>query len=145
MSIPVLVPHTPHCTRKGRGHSDAAKRVADSINLHWAVVAESPAKWPEVIGKWCAFQLANGTGGMTLYDTKRDAVRHQSNEFQAMYVKIVPGGMNTCEAEILLATHRRMYDNGFRLADPDSRYGGPDLITRAAAEHRAQTLRMLQQ
>ncbi len=135
--VPVIARHSPHCTQKGMGHSDAAKRISDTVNLHWA------AGWDACIGKWIAFRLADGTGGHQLYDRKRDAVRDQSDEMLCLYLKIVPGGMDICEAEILLRTHRQLYDNGFRLHDPDDRYGGKDFIPRVAGEHRARTLRML--
>lgn len=133
----VIVPHNPHCMNKGMGHSDGAKRISDTINLHWS------AGWDNCVGKWAAFRLADGTGGMDLYDTKRDAVRGQSNEFLCMYLRIVPGGMSVCEAEILLKTHRQLYDNGFRLADPDAKHGGRDLIQRTDPAHRNATLRLL--
>jgi hypothetical protein len=137
MTIPVLTKHSPHCPAAGLGHTDAAKRISDSVNLHWA------AGWDASVSKWIACTLVDGKGGEILYDTKRDAVRHQLDEFLCIYICLVPGGMSICEAEILIRTHRQMYDSGFRLADPDSNNGGRDLIPRVDANHRIRTLRML--
>jgi len=81
-----------------------------------------------------AFRLQDGKWDGALYDSKRDAVRHQSNEFYAFYVKIHPGGMHVCEAEVMLKVHRQMYDRGWRLADPDAKTGGPDIIPRIGME-----------
>lgn len=105
-------------------HSDAAKNARDNINLHYASVG-----W-DAVGKFVAIALQDGSSDHNLYDTKRDAVRHQSNEFLFMYVKIVPSQITECEAQILLDFHRKAYENGFRLADPDSRNGGRNLIVR---------------
>lgn len=140
--VPVLVRHDPHCTRKGFPHDDAEKRVSDTLNLHWA--AALAGAFDSTIRKWVAFRLSDGTEGMQLYDSKRDAVRHVSDENLYMFICIAPGGMGICEAAIQLKIHRQLYDNGARLADPDHVRGGPDFITRVAAEHRVRTLRLLQ-
>src|SRR5271168_972387 len=141
-NVPVLVHHDLHCTQRGMGHSDAAKRISDTINLHWAA-GMAARDWHEVVGGWAAFRLSDCTGGTQLYDTKSDAIRFQLDEFQCIYLCMAPGGMGICEAEILLKTHRQMYVNGYRLADPDSKRGGRDMITRVAGEHRVRVLRML--
>ena len=108
----------------GFGHEDAARRMADAVNRHYASHG-----W-DAVGKFCAIRLQDGSSDMTMYDTKQDAVRHQANEFQCLYVKLIPMPMGICEAETLLMFHRKAYDAGFRLADPDSRNGGRDLIFR---------------
>jgi hypothetical protein len=77
---------------------------------------------------WVAIRMADGSSDGTLYDTKRDAVRHQSYEQECLYVSIPPGGMSQCSAETLLQLHRKLYRAGMRLADPDARSGGPQLI-----------------
>lgn len=141
--IPVLVRHDAHCTRKGFGHSDAAKRVSDMINMHWSA-AIAAKNWDGIISRWVVFRLQDGTGGTDLYDTKRDAVRHQPDPSRCMFLRLAPGGMGVCEAELQLRTHRQLFDNGARMADPDHVRGGPDLITRIAGEHRARILKMLQ-
>lgn len=142
---PALVRHDAHCTRRGFPHSDAAKRISDTLNLHWA--AALAGGFDSVIRKWVAFRLQDGTGGMQLYDSKREAVLHHKakGENLFMYLCLAPGGMGVCEAELQLRIHRQLYDNGARLADPDHVKGGRDFITRVAAEHRVRILQMLKQ
>ena len=90
--------------------------------------------------KWVAVRLRDGRSDGVLYDTKRDAVRHQSDEKLSAYVCIPPNGMTPCRAESFLSTMRRLYDAGWRLTDPDDRNGGPDLIPRTAAEDQARQM-----
>ena len=125
----VLVQHDTDCPAQGLGHSDSAKRVSDAYRLHKAALGLS------AIGRWFAVALADGTGGGQLYDCKRDAVRaqHHDETFYA-FVCISPGDMSVCEAEGFLQVNRMLYDKGIRLADPDSRHGGRDVIRRLAVE-----------
>lgn len=143
--VPVLVRHDPHCTRKGFPHSDAAKRISDTLNTHWA--AALAGSFDSIIRKWVSFRLSDGSGGMQLYDSKRDAVRDRKSLDESLwfYVCLAPGGMGVCEGELQLRIHRQLHDNGARLADPDHVRGGPDFINRIAGEHRAATLRLLKQ
>lgn len=94
------------------GHTDSARRMADNVNMHYAAVG-----W-DAVGKFVAIALADGSSDHVLYPSKPVAVSHQSNEFHYCYVKILPGSMDLCEAEIFLSFNRKAYDNGFRLADP---------------------------
>ena len=121
--------HQHYCRQKLLGHSDPAKRVSDTYNLHKAVDQYG------TVGKWLAFRLDDGSSDDVLYDSKQDAVSHQHhNEHFYMFVKMGPASMSVCDAETILSVHRRMYDAGFRMADPDSRTGGPDMIKRTSAE-----------
>ena len=113
--------------RNGFGYSDEARRMADNINIHYQSIG-----W-EAVGKWAAIRLADGTSDCTLYDTRRDAVRHQTHEQLCLYVKIVPMAMSPKEAQTLLDFHRKAYDAGFRLVDPDHKTGGRELIVRSRA------------
>jgi hypothetical protein len=93
----LLIPHTPTCMRKGMGHSDAAKRCSDTYRLHRS------ANLTNAIRKWIAVALADGTSDGVLYDTKRDAVRHQHhNEQFYAFVCIGPHDMAPCDAEEFL-------------------------------------------
>jgi len=112
----------------GDEHSDAAKRASSAVNIHLAGAGF------DAIRKWVAVRLADGGSDLVLYDTKRDAVRHQLHEQQCAYVSIPPGGMSPCEAESFIAMHRKMYDAGMRLTDPDHQNGGRDLIPALTAE-----------
>jgi hypothetical protein len=48
--------------------------------------------------------------------------------------------MSACEAEVMLKFHRNAYDAGFRLADPEKKSGGPDVIPRITREGMLQQL-----
>lgn len=107
------------------GHSDAARRCAENINMHYQAIG-----WPAV-GKFCAVALQDGSSDHVLYDSKPDAIRHQHhNEQWYAFVKILPSAMTDCEAEIYLDFNRKAYDAGFRLTDPSHRNGGRELIVR---------------
>ena len=117
--------HESWCPLRHSDHSDAAKRLCDIYNLHKIGAGY------DAIGKWFAAALADGRSDDTLYDSKLDCVTHQHhNERYYTFIKIVPPSMKICEAEVKLVTARRMYDAGMRMADPDHRHGGMDLITR---------------
>jgi hypothetical protein len=122
-----MVRHSAQC--KGGVHSDAAKRMSDTYRLHRVGLG------PAATGRWFAVRLADGTGDGTLYDTKRDAVRHAGhNEQLYAFVCISPGDMDVCDAEDWLTIHRTYYDAGLRMPDPDHVSGGPDVVARATRE-----------
>lgn len=124
-----MTQHQMWCRQKAFPHTDAAKRLADVYNLH-RVGAPFDS-----IGKWIAVRLSDGSTDHTLYDTKRDAILHQHhNEQWYVFVKIVPTSMRECEAEVMLSVHRKLYDNGLRMTDPDDKHGGKDVIKRVTAE-----------
>lgn len=101
--------HDPGCVRARRdplgGHSDAAKRVSDTYRLHREALGLA------AVGRWFAVALADGTSDGQLYDTKRDAVRHQHHD-EAWYafVCIFPGDVDVCMAEEYLAMQRELYE-----------------------------------
>lgn len=105
--------------------SDAARRAADAINGYCAFMDRD-----ELRGKWIAIRLADGSHDGTLYDSKREAVRHQSDEFLCAYTSFrnLPQGTTVREMEIFLRFNRDAYDHGFRLPDPDSQTGGPEVL-----------------
>jgi len=124
-----MTQHQPWCRQKLFAHSDAAKRLSDVYLLHR--VADPHGS----IGQWFAAALADGRSDNQLYSSKRECVRHQHhNESYYTFIKIVPSSMNPCEAEVMLSVARRLYDNGMRMADPDDRHGGLDLIKRISIE-----------
>jgi hypothetical protein len=131
------VRHEPKCPWGDRNsHSDAAKRIYDTYHLH------RTADLYGATGKWFACALADGTTDGELYDTKSDCIRHQHhNEQFYAYVQITPANMSKCSAEIFLGITRRLYDAGMRMADPDHREGGHQLITRVSVEDQLAYLR----
>lgn len=80
---------------------------------------------------WVAIRLSDGKSDGIIYPTKQDAVNHQLWEFQCAYIKVPPMGMQPAEAERYLAIHRKLYDAGARLTDPDIQ-----AITPYTNEHR---------
>lgn len=127
--------------RGGPGHSDAARRISDAIALTM-VGASDP--WTYV-GKWMAFSLADGRvhDNYAVYPDKRTAVRHVTHELRYMFVKLHPGGMPICEAEIMLQFTRDAVSRGFRLTDPDAAHGGRDIIPRISTENITAQMRAL--
>ena len=124
MTVPLIMAHAGGCPARESRHTDPAMRIADNALMHWTA-----SGW-DCVNKWVAYKLEDGRSDNTLYDTKRDAIRHQFDEFLCFYVPLHPGGINPCEAEVLLKIHRQIYDNGWRMTDPDAKNGGPDIIPR---------------
>lgn len=100
---------------------DAAKRISDTVNDLCIRLT-----WEERRNAWLAFRLQDGKWDGAVYDSKRNAVRHQPNEFYSLYITLQESmaGMDTNAAYVVLMYHRMAYDAGFRLPDPDSRSGG---------------------
>jgi hypothetical protein len=109
------------------GITDRGRRASDLVNYYRA---ESGIPWEDLKTKYLAFRLWDGSSDGILYDTKRDAVRHQAYEQQCAYVCFVNlvDGSNPREMETYLAFCEKAYDAGFRLVDPDDVTGGPDII-----------------
>lgn len=119
--------------------SDEAKRAADAINAYVTFM-----KRDELIRKWIAIRLADGSHDGTLYDSKQDAVKHQSDEYLCAYVSFrnLQQGTTPKEMEIFLRFNRDAYDAGFRLPDPDDRTGGrAALVTTAQMDFYNNALR----
>lgn len=132
MSVPALVRHDTGCKYarpSDGGHTDAAKRVSDTYNLH-LIGAGDLAK-----GQWIAVALADGASDNVLYASRLAAVKHQHhNEQYCAYIRIMPTQMTVCEAEAFLRMHRLAYDNGFRMTDPEAPGGGHDIVPRITGE-----------
>lgn len=124
-----MTQHQSWCLQKAFGHTDAAKRLADTYNLHRVALGL------DAVGKWIAVSLAEGRSDNVLYDSKLDCVKRQHhNESYYAFIKVGPSGMDECEAEVMLRTNRTLYENGMRMADPDHAHGGPDVIKRLTVE-----------
>lgn len=128
-----LAPHQAQCDRARRtpfgDHSDAAKRISDTYRLH------RTAQGMTAIGRYFAAALADATTDNVLYDSKRDAVRHQHhNEQRYIFLAIGPFDLSPCEAEELLHLQRMFYDRGIRWTDPDHARGGREVVQRSTVE-----------
>jgi hypothetical protein len=97
-------------TPRGLQASDAGKRCSDTIALH---ILAGKAGW------WAAIRLSDGGSDNTAYATKRDAIRFQLHETQCAYVCIPPDEMPPHDADRFMKINRDLYDNGFRITDPD--------------------------
>jgi hypothetical protein len=104
---------------------DSAKRISDTVNDLCLRL-----DFDERRRSWLAFSLQEGKWDGNVYPTRRDAVRHQSNEFYAIYISMNQsmGGMDTNAAYVVLMYHRLAYNAGFRLPDPDHKAGGKHLV-----------------
>jgi hypothetical protein len=104
---------------------ECGKRMSDVLNLHLNFHDRD-----ELLHKWVAFKLQDGSSDGVLYDSKRDAVRHQFSEFHCAYISFrnLGGGTNPKDCAIFLQFTRDAYDAGMRLPDPDDASGGPDAI-----------------
>lgn len=121
--------HTRGCPMKAFRHSDAAKRISDTWNLHRMGDTHG------AIRKWFAARMDDGSTDNVLYDHKVEAVRHQHhNERYYVFLRIMPFTITACEAEVYLTAARKLYDAGLKMTDPDHRSGGPDLIKRVSWE-----------
>jgi hypothetical protein len=121
------------CKYRGK-HSDAAKRISEAASLGW--IANG---WDGYVGHWMAFTLEAGMTDHVLYPTKPIAIAHMADEFKYLYLKMHPGGMEVCEAEVMLEFYRSAYKAGFRLADPAS----PDIIPRIGSSELSEQITAL--
>lgn len=147
MGVPVLVAHDPGCRyarESDGGHSDAAKRISDTHNMHLlagegyrGLTGSNPH-----IGRIFACRLAGGRSDGVLYDTLDEAVRHQHHdENWCAYLRVTPGGMSVCAAASLLRIHRQVYENGGRMSGTDV---PRVMIPRLTGEDAAEQIRALE-
>lgn len=104
---------------------DAGKRASDIANLYITFMDQ----W-ELRSKWLAFRLNDGSSDGVLYDTRKDAVKHQFDERRCAYFSFrnCLGGTNARDMAIFLNFCREAYDAGFRLIDPDDASGGREIL-----------------
>ena len=127
-----------YCRHHPSGHSDDARRVSDATRLAWTALG-----WEGFTGKWMSFKLLDGSSDNRMYPTKHDAIRNASNEYHCMFLRMHPGGMSECEAQIMLSVHRNARRNSFMLPRIDLPDGGPDLIPRIGYDKIRNQLRAL--
>jgi len=139
VSTPLIVSHTAGCTSRQTGHTDAAKRISDTVTLHWIA-----GGYDNVVGKWMAFRLSDGTSDNLLYPDKLSCMRHQKGVYQHyMYLCLQPGGMGICEAEVMVKLHRNARERDIATPDINAPHGGRDLIPRIGMQEVNQQIRKL--
>lgn len=135
--------HDYGCRSSGE-HSDAAKRLSDAYNLHYSV--GNLYGTDHHIGKWLAVSLAEGKSDGVIYDSKYDAVTHQSqDEKYYAYIQIQPTSMSPCAAEAVLNWQRQLYDAQLKQADRSMKSGGYDIIPRLTIEDQAEQEMLIRQ
>ena len=132
------MPHDAGCRyareELGGGHTDAAKRVSDTYNMHIAAGGR--------LGSVFAAALSDGTTDGVLYETRFDAVRHQRhNERWYCYLRLGAPVMTVCQAESVMRMQRQAARLG--LPDRDDRRGGLEVIPRLTNEGYARQLAAL--
>lgn len=107
---------------------DAGKRASDVANMYIHFMDQ----W-ELRTKWLAFRLQDGSSDGVIYDSRKDAVKHQFDERRCAYFSFrnCLGGTNARDMAIFLNFCREAYDAGFRLIDPDYINGGPEILPTA--------------
>ena len=94
---------------------DAARRLADSVNLHTLAMLAENRDRPGFV----AIRLEDGRSpDGVLYDSRRDAVRHQSDP-KMFYVKVGKMSMSATEAVTVLKFARMALKAGIVFADED--------------------------
>jgi hypothetical protein len=119
--VPGLLDHSEQreCDLEPGQYSDDVKRLADSVNMH-AYLGHT--------GQWAAYKLQDCSTDHAAYPNRREAVRILwPNQDFYFYVYIPPSGMSLQEADIYLRWNRALYENGFRMPDPDDAIS-PDAI-----------------
>lgn len=108
---------------------DAAKRMSDTVNLYLTTHG-----WEAIKHCFIAFRLSDGTTDGAIYDNRKDAVRHQRDEFQCYYFSFRDCHAHTTPREmaIIMQFAREAHDAGFRLPDPDHASGGFETLMTAA-------------
>lgn len=131
---PVLVRHDAGCRfarEADGGHSDAAKRLSDTYNLHVSCGARP--------GSVIAFSLADAASDGVAYDTREAAVAHQRhNEGWKGYIRIGDGHMSVCAAAAVLRWQRQAAE--VAKAQRGERSGGLEVIPRLTIEGRERQL-----
>jgi len=134
---PVLVAHDPGCRfarEADGGHSDAAKRLSDTYNLHIVAGARR--------GSVIAYSLADARSDGTVYDSREDAVAHQRhNEGRRGYVRIGAGRMTVCEAAAVIRWDRQAAE--LAAAQLGEKSGGLEVIPRLGIEERERQLAVM--
>lgn len=90
---------------------DAAKRMADTIRLHQAVVGKDEL----LSGRYVAVRLADGGSDGVLYDTRAEAINGQRNSpSRCAYFQVPLQRWSEATCDTLLWYVRGCYDSGFR-------------------------------
>ena len=88
---------------------DAAQRMADAVNLHCSVQRAELRDRPGYV----AINLSDGRSpDGVLYDTRRDAARHNIHDLNVFFVRVGRDSMSPGEALIVLRFNRQARSRG---------------------------------
>ncbi|MYS19152.1 hypothetical protein GA0115240_10583 [Streptomyces sp. DvalAA-14] len=93
---------------------DAAKRLQEAVELHLSALGD------EAHGHFIAVRLSDGRSDGVLYDTRRDAARHQVNDPWCFYVKLHVGGIGLREAWTVLIYARQARKAGVVFSEEEA-------------------------
>ena len=132
MSTPLLIRHDPSC-EYGRGaHGDAAKRIADTHNLHRTAGAGLGL---ENVGQVFACALSDGSSDGVLYPDMKTAIRYQRHNAKWYgYFRVARQAMTECQAASVLKIHRDADDAGLKFVDREDPMCGAEIIDRLTVE-----------
>jgi hypothetical protein len=110
---------------------EAGKRMSDTLNAKVVFGQGGVACY----GKWMAFSLEDGSGGLaTLYDTRAAAIKAMSNKPGRYWFESVrPTSYSADECALLIQYARAAYSSGWR---PDVDYPAPIAPVRIEDAHR---------
>lgn len=110
-------PHGNYICEQCVKSSDAAKRFSDGVN---GIL--SFHKIIEISRQWLVIGLQDGSVDSSLFDSREDAIRHQSDESRYFYMPVgnFAQGLSLQDAEIILMFQRDAYDAGLRVTDAQS-------------------------
>ena len=93
----------------------AVQHLRDAVNLHLM------AQGAEAHGKYIAIRLSDGKSpDGALYDTRRDAARHNRDDPWCFYVKVCVGGISEQEAWCVLGYARQAKKAGVVFAEEEA-------------------------
>jgi len=133
-----LFRHDPGCeygrdpgdSGRPTGHSDAARRVADTYMLHRVA---NPGLGS--VNKVFAVALSDGSSDGVLYDTMAACIRHQKHNARwYAYLRVGREEMSVCAAASVLKIHRDADAAGLKFVDRDDPSFGMELIPRLTVE-----------
>lgn len=102
--------------------TDAARRMSGTINSILAFTTD----WWGLRSRWLAFRLQDGSYDGAVYDTREDAIRHQSDPSLCAFFgfRTAMGGANPRDCQIFLNVHRQARESNLQLSEPEA----PQLI-----------------
>jgi len=128
----LLIRHDPACYYGRRAHGDAAKRIADTHNLHRTAGAGLGL---DNVGRVFAVALNDGTSDGQLYPDMKTAIRFQRHNAKwYAYLRVSRHAMTECAAASLLKIHRDADAAGLKFVDREDPSFGAEVIDRLTVE-----------